>query len=209
MDSLIFDLDGTLWDSREVVARSWNSVIEQVEGYDKVITSEDFKKTMGLQIEAIGDILFADLDEKKRRALLKTCCEVENEWVRNYGGRLYEGVEDGIKSLSKNYKLFIVSNCQDGYIEAFLEYHKLGDYFEDFECPGRTGLPKGDNIKLVMERNHLETPIYIGDTAGDQQAAKKAGIPFVFAKYGFGEVKEHEYAIHHFTDLINLVKKMA
>lgn len=38
----------------------------------------------------------------------------------------------------------------------FFKAHKLDKYFIDYECPGRTGLPKGENIKLIVERNNLK-----------------------------------------------------
>lgn len=78
---------------------------------------------------------------------------MECHHLAEQGGMLYEKVGEVLKVLSKKYKLLIVSNCQSGYIEAFYEYHKLQKYFVDFENPGRTGLTKGENINLVIERN--------------------------------------------------------
>lgn len=206
MDSLIFDLDGTLWDSRETVVKSWNEVLEK-QGIKKRITLEDLKRTMGLRMEEIGDILFSFIDEKERGDLLKACCDLENEYVLKYGGQLYNNVESVLKKLSETFKLFIVSNCQEGYIEAFLDYYKLGQYFLDFENPGRTGLPKGENIKLIIERNQLQQPVYVGDTDGDQKAAAIAGVPFVFARYGFGHIDKYDYVIDGFDELVELFIK--
>jgi phosphoglycolate phosphatase len=203
MDSLIFDLDGTLWDSRETVVKAWNHVLEK-QDINKVVTKEDFKRTMGLQVEEIGEKLFPFLDERNRGHLLKVCCDLENDYIKTFGGQLYRNVEQILKDLSGKYKLFIVSNCQEGYIEAFLDYHKLDKYFLDFENPGRTGLSKGENIKLVMERNHLQQPAYVGDTDGDQKAATFAGIPFVFARYGFGQTDKYDFAIDRFDQLMAL-----
>jgi phosphoglycolate phosphatase len=113
-------------------------------------------------------------------------------------------LEEVLQALSEKYELYIVSNCQEGYIEAFYAYHGLEKYFRDFENPGRTGLSKGENIKLLMKRNGLEAPVYVGDTAGDQKAAKDAGIPFVYAKYGFGDVEDYDYAIERFDALLEI-----
>ena len=49
---------------------------------------------------------------------------------------------------------------------------------------------KGENIRLIMERNQLERAVYIGDTQGDLDASHAAGIPFIYAAYGFGSVNE-------------------
>lgn len=201
MDSIIFDLDGTLWDSRETVLVAWNEILKNDDQIEKELTSEDFKATMGLQMHEIEKILFPDMEEKHRTQLSNKCCEAERVLLEQKGGQLYEQLEEVLESLSQKYKLFIVSNCQEGYIEAFYKYHQLEKHFIDYENPGRTGLSKGENIKLIMERNKLESPVYVGDTLGDQQAAKAAGIPFVYASYGFGEVEEYDYIIHSLRDL--------
>ncbi|MGD6781469.1 HAD family hydrolase [Sutcliffiella horikoshii] len=201
MDSIIFDLDGTLWDSRETVLVAWNKILKEDNQIEKELTSEDFKATMGLQMHDIGKHFFPNIEEDSRTRLLNKCGEAERVLLEQKGGQLYEQLEEVLESLSQKYKLFIVSNCQDGYIEAFYKYHQLETYFIDYENPGRTGLSKGENIKLIMERNQLKTPVYVGDTIGDQQAAKAAGIPFVYANYGFGEVEEYDYIIHSLRDL--------
>ena len=100
----------------------------------------------------------------------------------------------------------IVSNCQDGYIEAFFKAHDTGRYFADWESFGRTGLLKADNISLVVERNHLNHPVYVGDVQGDADASHAAGVPIIYASYGFGEITDAEEKIDRFEDLIKTVK---
>ncbi|WP_113930908.1 HAD family hydrolase [Bacillus sp. P14.5] len=204
MDSIIFDLDGTLWDSMDTVLTAWNSITKEHPQVEREFNREEFSFTMGLQIEEIGERLFPALSAVERKTLLKECCDLESEYLGNQGGDLYENIEKVLEVLSNKYKLFIVSNCQDGYIEAFYKYHGLEKFFVDYENPGRTGLSKGENIKLIMERNNLSSPVYVGDTEGDLQGAKYAGIPFVYAHYGFGEAKEYDFSIEKFEDLIEL-----
>jgi phosphoglycolate phosphatase len=204
MDSIIFDLDGTLWDPTDTVSIAWNKVMKQNKQVKNEITKRDLKGTMGLQVKEIGEKLFPYLDEETREKLLSDCCGVENQYLSEQGGSLYENMEEVLKALSQKYKLYIVSNCQDGYIEAFYKYHKLDKYFLDYENPGRTGLSKGENIRLIIERNNLTKPVYVGDTEGDHKAAKYAGIPFVYARYGFGEVKDYDYAIDTVSELLEL-----
>ncbi|MNB76678.1 Phosphoglycolate phosphatase [compost metagenome] len=204
MDSIIFDLDGTMWDSSEVVTVAWNDVLRKYADIPHVITKENLQGIMGLQPAEIGKILLPGMEEAVQQKLLDECCEAECHYLVKRGGVLYEELEAVLTALSAQYKLFIVSNCQKGYIEAFYEYHQLGRFFADYENPGRTGLPKGENIKLIMQRNNLESPVYVGDTEGDQKAAGFAGIPFVFASYGFGEVSGADYTINRFCDLLEL-----
>ena len=86
-------------------------------------------------------------------------------------GNIYENTIFTIKELSAKFDLFIVSNCQSGYIEAFLKYYELQSFFKDYECSGNTNKNKEYNIKLHMKRSDISNSIYIGDTAKDCIAA--------------------------------------
>ncbi|MFD2442522.1 HAD family hydrolase [Bacillus sp. CGMCC 1.16607] len=204
MDSIIFDLDGTLWDSTDPILNVWNNVLKTKKEIKKLLTVEDLQGCMGLQMKEIGQKLFPYLEEGARGKILDECCLVETEYLCEHGGTLYENLEETLKVLSQKYKLFIVSNCQIGYIESFYHFHQLEHYFLDFENPGRTGLSKGENIKLIMERNNLKNPVYVGDTEGDMKAAQFAGIPFVYASYGFGKVSHFDYSIKKIEELVEL-----
>ena len=110
--------------------------------------------------------------------------------------------------LKEKYSLFIVSNCQDGYVQSFLEFHGFAEIFDDFEMSGRTKKSKGENIRMIIERNNLDKTAYVGDTQGDCDAAKEAGVPFVFAEYGFGSVDNAEYSIKEFCELPSVVEQI-
>ena len=203
---ILFDLDGTLWDSSEQVVISWNEVLRK---YDlPEITTEDMKRYMGKTMEAIAMMMLPQLDDEKRSIVFGECCDYEVAYLQEHGGVLFEGLEETLKQLSQDYELFIVSNCQVGYIESFLEYHHLGQYFTEIESYGNTGMGKGPNIRLVVERNHLEQCFYVGDIQGDLNAADEAGIPFVHAAYGFGTVNREVEKIDAITQLPACAKRM-
>ena len=84
---------------------------------------------------------------------MNECGDAEVEWLRNHGGILYPQVAQTLDSLCRRCGLYIVSNCQDGYVQAFLNYHDVARYFTDIEMSGRTGLDKAENIRLLMARN--------------------------------------------------------
>lgn len=208
-DSIILDMDGTIWDSTEEVAVAFKEVLKNK--YPEVtdeVTAEKLKGLFGLLLNDIGVKLFKSVSPDKAIKVIHDCCEYENEYLAQHGVSLYEGMEDTIKELSKSKKLFIVSNCQEGYIQTFFKIHPhLEEYFSDYEYPGRSGKAKADNIKMVVKRNNLKNPVYIGDTAGDAKAAKEAGVPFIFARYGFGDVDVFDAVIDKPLDLLDIVKR--
>jgi len=204
--NLIFDLDGTLWDSRHTIIEAWNDVLkaENIERTD--FTIEDMKPFIGLPQLQIVKELFPDFSLKKCEELEVKLTNAENEYLGSVNGVLYPKVEDTLRKLKENHSLFIVSNCGEGYIEKFLDSFNFHALFTDFESFGRTKTSKAENIALVMKRNNLEDAIYIGDTASDQKSAKANNLPFVFCEYGFGNVEDFDYKISNFEKILMVFK---
>ena len=205
MDSIIFDVDGTLWDSTDSVARSWNLAIQENSSLDPTITENALQQVFGKTMTEIADTLFSRLPEKERMKLLEVCFQYENRYLETHPGKLFDGVTDTLAALSGQYPLFIVSNCQQGYIEVLLRTCSLEPFIKDHLCFGETQTSKGQTILTLMKRNGLKNPVYVGDTRGDADACAEAGIPFIFAGYGFGDVPDAKMRISKFTDLKDLV----
>lgn len=205
VDSIIFDLDGTLWDSTATVAKAWQGAIAQVDYVKGTVTQADVQSITGMPYKAIFEKLFPYLKPAQLNELQTLCSKDELHYMQQYGGTLYDELEETLQYLQAKYRLFIVSNCQSGYIEAFLEHHNMQQYFDDHECYGSRDLPKAENIKEIIRRNKLQSPVYVGDTGGDFEASQKNNIPFIFASYGFGFVPKPAISIRHFTDLKELL----
>lgn len=204
---IIFDLDGTLWDSSKAVVDSWNVKIREFEDVDYEMTYEQMQGYMGMPMDEIAYAFFDKVSKERALELAAICMEYENEYIAQYGGELMPGLEEGLQSLrDEGYCLYIVSNCQEGYIEAFLKYHKLGQYFDDTENFGKTGLQKDGNIRLIVERNSLDQAVYVGDILADYNSTMKAGLPFIHAAYGFGHVPEGTIKVQAFSELNEAVK---
>ena len=173
--SLIFDLDGTLWNSTETIYSVWQKEFG--------LSEEKLDSLMGKTKEEIIEYLNIDsikLDKVQNK---------ENEQIKKIGGRIFAGVLEIIPKISQKYNLYIVSNCQDGYIESFLDYYKLRNYFKDYICNGNTGKNKINNLKMLIKKNKIKNAIFIGDTKSDLDAANKSVIPFLYATFGFGNLK--------------------
>lgn len=198
--AIIWDLDGTMWDSSRRVYSAWNDYM-QSQGVSKRFTQDDCRSYCGKTLEQIAEVVFPDAPVQWRNRMIIECCDAECIPLAKFGGDLYDGLEAVLEQLHKEYHMSVVSNCGLGYIEAFFTGNHTEKFFDDYENAARTGLGKAENIRLVMERNHIDKAVYIGDTAGDQKAAEAAGVPFIYAAYGFGEVKDAKWRIDSLREL--------
>lgn len=203
---ILLDLDGTLWDSSRSVAEAWTQKLEQL-GIDQKITQKEIQDVMGLPMDEIAQILFKEQPPQDRMPLMEACAAYENEYITRHGGKLYPGLKETLRKLHDEYFVAIVSNCQKGYIEAFISYFNLYSLIDDFESYGRTGMYKDKNIRRVINRNHLQKALYVGDIEKDRQAAQGACIPFVFASYGMGHVRDG-YRIDSLYELPDRVQEV-
>ena len=206
---LLFDLDGTLWDSAPAVAEAWNEVFQREAPGLPLLTVDDIHGVMGMTMKEISLALQPHLPEGRREAVFSRCTTFEVEYLREHGGVPYPGLREVLETLkARGYTLGIVSNCQLGYIDAFLQSSGTAALFADYEEWERTGLPKGENIRLVMTRNGFDKALYVGDTARDEEAARLAGIPFLHAAYGFGAVRRPDGVIRSLAELPEAVERL-
>ena len=204
-DGVIFDVDGTIWDSTRVVEDAWNAALIDA-GYEERVTAARLKGLFGLPMDDIIKDILPNAADAERAAFAPMCYKNEHDYLARTGGDVYDGMKEMLEKLSLKYPLFIVSNCQAGYIELMLKKTGFGSFFKDHLCPGDTNLLKADNIRLISERNGLKAPIYVGDTQMDANACKQAGVPIVFAAYGFGKVEEPYGVINTPLELLDVIK---
>ena len=204
-ESLIFDIDGTLWDSRALVAEGFNIQL-RAEGLDHLCTdAEELRPLYGTVMTEIGDALFDSIPVPERYQLMERCMATENRYLFENDCQIgYPQVKETLEELAKNHRLFIVSNSQCGYPELCMEKLEIGHLITGYLCFGDTGTCKGDTIKTLMAKHGITDACYIGDTQGDDEAAVHAGIPFVWCAYGFGTPDGYAQKADAITDLLTL-----
>ena len=184
-DGIIFDVDGTIWDSTPVVTQAWNKALTDT-GFGYVqVTADRLKGLFGLpMIEIMRDIL-PGVSDKELKRFEKVCNEYEEDYISRVSGHAYINIEETIKELSRICPVIIVSNCQSGYIEIMMKHLDLNDYVTD----------------KILKRS-----VYVGDTIMDANACIEANEPFIFASYGFGHVDDYDFIIDEPKALLNLFK---
>ena len=204
-ESLIFDIDGTLWDSRALVAEGYNIQLEKEGLSHLAVNAELFRPLFGKVMTEIADTIFPSIPAPERYALMERCMDTENKYLQANPCRIgYPGVRETMEKLAKNHRLFIVSNSQQGYPELCIEKLGLSDLIQGHLCFGDTGTSKGKTIRALMEKYRITDCAYIGDTQGDYEATVEAKVPFIWAAYGFGTPEGFDHKIDSFSDLLNL-----
>ena len=200
-DSIVFDLDGTLWDATDSYVAAWNLALPRF-GLSRRITRADLESLMGMEEKVVFEKVFPDYSTADRQQLARLVTQAQDEYLPVHGGVLYDSVREGLAQLSNRYKLFIVSNCPENTLRDFLRWSGLEPYIIDHETHGRTRQSKAVNLRDLVQRNYLQSPVYVGDTESDGQAAQLAGVPFVHVTYGFGQVEAAAVAFGSFKELV-------
>lgn len=208
VDSIIFDMDGTLWDAVDSYAVIWNVTLDQAGVPHKTVTRDDLLSLMGSYLDQILAKLVPDAE--RRSELFEQVMTNESEMMPTLGGRLYPGVRETLGLLkSRGYRLFMVSNCGRGGLENFVRYNGLEGVFSDLLSHGGTGCSKAGNIRRLVDQYGLEGAVYVGDTQGDADSAHEAGVPFVWCAYGFGDVADADARIDSFAELPGAIDFLA
>ena len=204
-DGILFDLDGTLWDSCRVVSESWRETLQRVYGVSDGPGPREVRGIMGMTGHEIAQALFARYGAEAEAVCMR-CIREENAYIARHGGDVYPGVREMLETLSARLPLFLVSNCQQGYIPCFLTCTGFAPFFSDSACEGDTGLDKAGNIALLCQRHGLRRPVYVGDTRADECSARAAGCAFIHAAYGFGDAERPDAVIHAPSELTEQIQ---
>ncbi len=237
-DSIIFDVDGTLWDATETMAKAYSAASEEMSRKyrekgimlePKTFTGDAIRRELGQPTIEIFHHLYPELEdlfacvygtdgpcrttesdekaEAAREDIMDVSIVYEYDYLRRFGCRLYDGLRETLKTLGRKYPLFIVSNCEKGYIELFTGFSGTEELFKDWLCYGDTLEEKDRTIRILMDRHGLKRPVYVGDILKDALSSRRAGVGFIWASYGFGEVPPELYdnSIRTFADLCEVL----
>ncbi len=205
--AVIFDVDGTIWNSSKEVAESWALTLSQIAGRPYEMTPQMLASVMGLAMDEIAKRLVpSSLGGLKREEIMARLMEGENSYLRLHPGRFFEGISEAIPEIAQSYPVYILSNCQSGYIEAMLSNASFAPCIKRHLCFGDDNLDKAENLAILIKEEKLEKALYIGDTLHDEEETHKAGLPFVHASYGFGKAKAPEAVALGPSDFPNIVR---
>ena len=213
---VLFDLDGTLTDSREGIVNS----IEYMLGHYQITVKN-------------RDELQPWLGPPLKESLMKYCGFAEGKALegvnvyREYFDRqgifenqVYPGIEDMLKELKgQGYHLLVATSKPETAAVRVLEHFGLAGYFD--YIGGATlddsRVKKGDVIRYVLaacKEAKREQAVMVGDREHDVQGAKENGLEVIGVLYGYGSREElaeagSDYLVESPKDLGKLLGKMA
>ena len=199
-DSLISDMDGTLWDNVNSYVISWNEGLQQ-RGYQKQVTRDNILGLMGKEARVMLESILPGATAGEQDLLFDAVIAEYQKLLDDMNPVIYEGVHEGLKQLSEKYPLFLLSNCEEGGLVNFMHHTRTTSFFVDYMEHGMNLKPKHHNLQLLMEKHGLKAPVYIGDTESDSAQSMMAGVPFVFVSYGFGATENYSLKFDSFNAL--------
>jgi len=201
MINIFFDLDGTIWDASESTARAWTKVFEKWK-IDHIIIEKDIQSVAGKPyIECLNILAPEVLQHKEMNNILIELAIEEKMMMKEVGGRYYKNALETIEVFSKKYQLFLVSNCNDWYLKAFLNNSGLNNTFKECVCFETFGQNKVANLRYLIEKFSVQKGYYLGDTKGDQNAAQEAGLTYIHMKHGFDNKLDNDIVVEDFSEI--------
>lgn len=205
-ESIIFDIDGTLWDSRALIAEGYNIQLRK-EGLHHLQTDANvLLRLFGRTMSEIADNLFPELPAQERYGLMDRCIASEDAYLEQHpcDTIAYPDIPATMEKLAKKHRLFIVSNGQKGYPQLAARKLGVAPLITGYLSYGDTGTEKGQTLQTLMKTYGITSAVYVGDTQGDYLATVEAGIDFIWADYGFGKPDFCHGRIHRFRELLEL-----
>lgn len=208
INTILFDYDGTLMDTNEVVLQSWQHTFRTIRGYEE--DPEVIRQTFGEPLVMTLAKLFPETPVEKSLDIYRTFQrEVFTDFVEVFSG-MFELLEE-LKH--QGYKLGLVTSRTKDTTWAGLEHYGMDKYFDAVITAGDTDKHKPDPAPILITLDRMgslpEEAIMVGDTMFDLLCAQNAGVKSVIVDWSVtmttDEKKQADYVIKSAEDLLNIL----
>ncbi len=205
--TVFFDLDGTLWQPRDVVLPAYHLAFERL---GKPVPDEvTLLDTMGYPNAEIWERLLPGASAKERMQANELMGVAEQEVLSQGLAGPFPGVKTTLKQLhEQGVTLSIISNCDRHYLQAVPDSLGIGELFSHRFCAeDYRGLTKAQILRKLLPR-FPEPAAMVGDRHHDIQAGLQNGLLTIGCLFGFGKQEEFEGAdhlIHNFVELLEVL----
>ena len=200
MKNIMFDVDGTIFDTGEGVSASILYALEKMG--EKPLPAETLRKFIGPPL-IDGFMQFAGFSEEKANTAIAYYREFYTP-KGVYMAKLYDGIESLFSDLYNAGKnLFVISSKPTVFVQKLFAKYNIDKYFKDIaevrfdNCE----ISKADLIESVIKKYGLDISdtVMIGDRKFDIDGANEIGVRSIGVTYGFGSRDE---LLRHGADFI-------
>ncbi|MEF3327412.1 HAD-IA family hydrolase [Oceanobacillus oncorhynchi] len=209
MKSVIFDMDGTLFQTDKILELSLEDTFTYLASLGKwggSIPIDKFREIMGVPLPVVWETLLSNYSVKEREQINDYFQDRLIENIKNGKGALYPNVQDIFEFLLKDgYTIFIASNGVPAYLKAIVDYYHLDDWVsETYSIEQIESFSKSDLVKTILTKYGIEEAAVVGDRISDIKAAKDNGLTAVGCSFDFAKEEELSQADVVINDLIEL-----
>lgn len=192
--NLIFDLDGTLWNTEKSYYYAFLKFFEKHPELSRYTSIDNVKLFKGITMDKMAPYLFPTLSKSDQEKSMLECLLYSCEYLKKEENVKVE-VIDVVKKLSNSFNIYMVSNCPNEYVQIFFEKTSLKNYFKDIINLGgftkTSDLDKGNNLNKIIEKHNLDkkNTYFIGDNDIDFISSKYAKINFIHLTYEMDNIE--------------------
>ncbi|MCM3570269.1 HAD family hydrolase [Neobacillus mesonae] len=215
---IIFDLDGTLFDCKELTNLTFPKVLETLKQKYRDEIQINFATNYEQYLGMVTEDIFAELLPNAGKELIQEAAlllvDAEFEYIPK-SGKLFPHAEETLKELHQaGYPLFIASNGSKEYVHKVLEVFSIEGYFKGIYSAGGQGTEsKVDLVRILLDAySFMGKGVIAGDRLSDIEAGRKNHLTTIGCLYGFGDVKETYHAdvkINRIEDIIPVIKTLS
>ncbi|WP_196246257.1 HAD family hydrolase [Lacticaseibacillus zhaodongensis] len=196
--TILFDIDGTIIDTEDVIISSLQEALAQVTG--RAYTHAELRFSLGIpSAETIADL---KLPADQSAAVKKLWPELLAKKQRDV--RVFATMRQTMSHLQhRGIRMGIITSKNEPELEHEFNRFGLNDYFDVIVTaqPGIKPKPAGDPITAALRQlgSSKDKSLYLGDSIYDMQSAHNAGISFALATWGAYDLSRFEDAEYMLT----------
>jgi len=209
LQSLIFDMDGTLFQTDKILELSLDDTFNHLRSlneWDAETPIDKYREIMGVPLPKVWEALLPNHSDEIRAQTDAYFLKRLIENIRNGKGALYPNVKEIFSYLKENNcSIYIASNGLKEYLEAIVSYYNLDNWItETFSIQQIQTLNKGDLVKTIIKKYDIKQAAVVGDRLSDINAAKDNSLIAVGCNFDFAQEDELAQADLVIDDLIEL-----
>ncbi|QUG42367.1 HAD hydrolase-like protein [Psychrobacillus sp. INOP01] len=209
LQSLIFDMDGTLFQTDKILELSLDDTFNHLRSLNKWDTAtpiDKYREIMGVPLSKVWETLLPNHSNEERELTDAYFLERLVENIKSGKGALYPNVKEVFSYLKENNcSIYIASNGLTEYLNAIVSYYHLENWVtETFSIQQIQTLDKADLVKTIIRKYDIKKAAVVGDRLSDINAAKDNGLIAIGCNFDFAQEDELAQADLVIDDLIEL-----